>query len=146
MILVLVAVAVAVAVGLVALTPRGRRVGHWWAARPWLLLLVVITVVTALGGAKLDAEANERCHDNQDNRAVIRELVEVATASSGSSAGLSRLTELPEFDALSPEDQAYWRAFYAAVSAPRPANGQPTSTNERLIKFAQERLTPIDCP
>lgn len=137
--------AVAVVIGLVGVTGRGRRIGHWWAARPWLLLLAVIASVTAIGGTRLESEANDRCRDNQDNRAVIRELVEVATAPSGSTADLSRLTELPEFDALSPEDQAYWRAFYKAVSTPRTDDGEPSSTNERLIQFAQERLSPISC-
>lgn len=139
---------------------RTRRVGRWFTRHPVLIAYLLIGLVVAGGVNELDnqadqrsrdqaVQANERCEDNRDNRAVIRELVEVATAPSSAGGGdLSALTQLPSFQRLDQNDKEFWIDVFQALSVPSdPSDGRdpPSSTNQRLIDFAKSRLTPIDC-
>lgn len=112
---------------------RWRRVRDRWAITGAYLLL---GVAVAAGAYLLDRQSYDRCIDQQQNREVLVELVDVAT--SGDPIDIDQLRSLPQWQALDEADRDFWLVVLSA-SASSP------STGERIQAFAEDRLNPIAC-
>lgn len=110
---------------------------------PFTLALLLVAAVFVFGLTLVQREGESRRHDLCESfgrqEAVIRQLVDVATEP-GTVTDLTTLTNLPQFQALDHNEQAFWLIVLNATSG----QGQST-TQQRLKDFARTHLQPADC-
>lgn len=106
------------------------------------LVIVVGTSTVVYVGYQQD---QTRCHDQAANREAIHELISVAIGDidrdgepDQAAPDYTAVLQTSEFQALEPDDQAFWTLILAGT-----ADNGPTTT-ERLQRFAAE-LADIDC-
>lgn len=114
---------------------------RWLRTHPNAVSLLLIVAVAAAGlwGVQHEAEVRRRelCETVNDQQAVLADLVDTVLAGDG--GGLP-LTALPEFHNLDPATQDYVLALEAASRG-----DDPNGLDDRLRRFADERLVPADC-
>lgn len=102
--------------------------------------LIVLSMMAALLGIQNEAEERRAalCRVVNDQQAVLADLLEVVLED-GDRGGLP-LTKLPEFQRLDPATQDYLAALEALSG-----RDDPDDLDDRLRRFAEERLEPVDC-
>lgn len=119
------------------------RFSSFLRRHPFTLALLLVAAVFVAGLVLIQREGEARrtalCEQFNRQQAVIHQLVDVATEGS-SAPNLSKLTDLPQFKALDPEDQTFWLIVLNASTG-----GGQSTTQQRLIDFAKDKLQPADC-
>lgn len=108
--------------------------------RRWLLIVVPYLFVAGAGTYGLhllEDEAHQRCLDRQTDRQVLRQVVDIATTTSG--GGQLDLTIVPGFDDLDPQTQTFITNLSHAISS------EPPSTRNALHDELLNQLPSIDC-
>lgn len=117
----------------------------WLRRHPLLIAYLLMGLIgfAALTGIRQESASRrgELCHRLNDQTAVIKELVDIATTPRGSGVAL---TQLPEFDRLDPDTQAFFVAIQTAQTN-AAKNGRTDTVSEALTKFAREKLVPTSC-
>lgn len=108
----------------------------------WRSLLIIGPYLIVVGAAvfgftRLEDEAHQRCLDRQADRQVLRQVVDIATAPSGS--GPLDLTLVPGFADLDPQTQAFMTNLTDQLAQAPP----PTRNALHDVLLAQ--LPPVDC-
>lgn len=115
---------------------------RWLRAHPLTIAYLLIIAVFAFALWGVQHEESERrsalCETVNDQQAVLADLLETVLDDDGS-GGLP-LTALPEFQQLDPDTQDYLSALEALS-----AQDDPDSLDDRLRRFAAERLVPAEC-
>lgn len=145
-----------------------RTMWSWLKRHPQALMYVYITMALVLvlyliqhnadeqraRDNKSTAEALQRdCIARQGGRQTLREVIIVATTPQGGGTRFD-LTKVPGFDALSAEEQAFFRnisqATGAATAPPTPpvdSSGIPQpDPNNALQKSLLDKAPSLDCP
>jgi hypothetical protein len=117
---------------------------HWWTARPWLSLLVLIGLVFGAGQYRDEQARADLCRESNELKGIIQELVDVTFEDGdGDSVPLARLRQLPQWQAVEqnyPEVSTLLLVLLAGV----PGSDDTPTTRERLEAYAAS-LELADC-
>lgn len=111
--------------------------GKWWQRFLIIGPYLLVVAVGFLGLRGAEHESHQRCLDRQADRAVLRQVVEISTQTSGTTS--MDLTKVPGFDELDQHTQDYLRSLSELLTSAGPTSRQ--SLRDQLLA----KLPPITC-